>query len=318
MISTAEPKKEVESKVIARWLNEPKKRSEYAYDRSIRCYCTADCPIYAEGKCIHAEVLSSCVYGKTVVRKSPSTQRGKSYYPFINEFKKNKEEHPENYPSIEGYYTSCIKFIGDYVYLPYAHMNHIDNKENTPFSSHSHIFSFGSKFMKREYFTPEVIVSMCNFKPHALMGGEITGYQQKVIPLFLFHLKHLHFEIYKEVCELDPSINEKTFDLGEKYKEKPLRAFLKHISSQVIDGYVLGPNGHVISWNGKVLSYTGTIQDLFKYTSLSGVKSVKGSTMMITFEPDVNKTEITIHDNVLKHEVLLNNPELLDNFIEER
>tara|TARA_Y100000310_G_C20699447_1_gene828343 strand:+ start:1643 stop:2584 length:942 start_codon:yes stop_codon:yes gene_type:complete len=309
---------EVKPKLISTWLNEPSKKSEYAYKRVISCHCPTTCPVHEEGKCIHAEVLSSCIYGKQTSVRSPSTQRGKAYRPFVDNYKEDKKINPEHYPSIEGYYTHCIRFIGDYVYLPYAHMNHMDNKKNTPFGSHSNIFSSGSKFMKREDFTPEVIVSMCKFKPHVLMDGEITSYQKKVIPLFLFHLKHLHFETYKEACALDESLSGKTFELGEEYKEKPLKALLKHISPHVTDGYVLDPHGYVLSWDGIRMSYTGKHEELFKYQSLSGIKAKEGSTMMISFAPDVEKTKIIINDDTLKEIVLLNNPELLENFIKER
>lgn len=91
------------------------------------------------------------------------------------------------------YPANKMAIVGDYVYLPYAHMN---LNEKVPFLEHGHIFSSGSAFIKMVDFTIETINKIIDFHPYALMGGEILSYQQEQLPKFMVHLREVLPAVY--------------------------------------------------------------------------------------------------------------------------
>jgi len=85
--------------------------------------------------------------------------------------------------------------VGEQVALPYSFM---DMNERLPFAQHSYAFVTGKPFLKSEDFTEDAIHSICIFRPMAMMGGEITDYQKKSVPKFVYDLKTSYPEIYSK------------------------------------------------------------------------------------------------------------------------
>ena len=158
------------------------------------------CPFYEEHSCIRDTVFwDYCPYGDYDVIDSP-TKRAKSYLAWLNKYKAEREGLIRTRPSL-GYIKKRVAIVGDYVYVPTSHADMESNK-NVPFLAHSFLFTSGKPFIKIEDFTPEIAVEIANFRPHAMMGGEITSYQKEEIPKYLFELKQALPAIYAKAVAI--------------------------------------------------------------------------------------------------------------------
>lgn len=98
-----------------------------------------------------------------------------------------------------------VTVIGEYVWLPYSHINIRDGMGHIPFVGHAGFFS-ATPLIKVTDFTPEVVVALANAKPQALMGGEIRSYQTESVPKFLLDLSLVMPEIFEAAVKIDESI----------------------------------------------------------------------------------------------------------------
>jgi hypothetical protein len=180
-----------------------------------RYYCKRnDCPLLKRGECIHLGFLSSCVYGVTTIDET-KTKRSKSYSHDLQQLK----ELSKDFPNTKSCRSQCLEYIGDYIYLPYSHMDmsqcQLMGGTQVPFVRNSSLFINGVPFLQKDLFTPEMVVNICQLRPTAIIGGEITSYQKEVIPLFLLHLQLKDKKLFKEATKLDPSILSKTKKLDD-------------------------------------------------------------------------------------------------------
>lgn len=159
----------------------------------IDCEKPGVCGLFARGECslVHAIGWHECPYG-TYHKNTGYTTRAKNYYNWLN--KKEKEYKDIGY--LEGH-TDMMTEIGDYIFLPYTH---ITMNEYIPFLAHGGFMRTGNCFLPKEAFTVDNIINICNFRPRALMGGEITNYQKKEVPKFLIHLSECMPQLFKELC----------------------------------------------------------------------------------------------------------------------
>jgi hypothetical protein len=292
-----------EYKIIGATIYEPDKQSEKAEVHIYKCCCNKKCPLLEQKRCIHRDVLGMCVYGSVGRIDSPSTKRGKSYSPFVKKYRdKIEKEFP---PVPKGAYLYCVQEIGDYIYLPYPHMNHNDGKDKIPFLSHSHLLSSGSKFMKKEDFTVEAIVEILKLKPHAMMGGEITSYQTEAVPLFIFHLQKMFPKLFKEVVKVFPEIEEKVKII--KYP-KTVDTPLKNIPIKDITKCCIG-EAKVKEWKEGIITVCGTRKECGMWFSFKGHSD--NDYFEISFTPNINKTIVTVKDEKLIKKICDNNPELM-------
>lgn len=288
-------------KLIGCKLNKAEKYNERAYFYILYCSCPTKCPLLEKyHECIHSAVLSICKYASQDKIEGP-TKRAKSYNNFIIKYKEELENSPK-WPS--GFYKKHICLIGDYYYLPYSHINHWDGKNTIPFLSHSNILSNGSKFIKKEDFTSQVIYNICNLRPNAMMGGEIKSYQEEEVPKFLFHLKYLFPKLYKEILKIDPTIKDKILKLDNI---KDIKCFLNNIPVGLTDGYLIYKKLKVKKWDGKKIVLYGKQKDFGFF--LVGFKS--NDIMELTFTPVERETEVLIIDNELKIKTCIEYPELV-------
>lgn len=216
----------------------PWKKSDKAWAKQYFCNVD-DCSLRAQNQCINTLVFRWCKYGK-VTKVTGWTKRARKYGQFMREWKEKREQYPIINPE------ERITFIGDYVWLPYSHMNMVDGeKQGIPFEAYSGFFQSGEPaFMRQDLFTPEMVVRLVEFRPQAVFGGTITSYVTEALPRFLADLREVAPSIYHQARQLKPEI----VDITAKAEHKPVSlGWLKSIG-----------------WSGKA-----TINDLpvFVYSS---------------------------------------------------
>lgn len=212
------------------------KASDKAEAHFIECD-QLDCPLLKKGQCIRRIVFGKrCVYGRNYIEIG-YTKRSKAFSKWIRE----KREENKEVGSLKAPPSKICK-IGDYVWLPYPHMDM--NKEI--FENPSEPFITGTPFIKFENFNVATILSILKFRPRALFGGEITSYQKEVIPLFLMHLKEFDPVLFEQV---EQSLGKKLFVRSNVGRQ----AYLRTISPGEID---FGGN-EKYEWDGEKLVFTG-------------------------------------------------------------
>lgn len=170
---------ENEYKIIGAQIFDPSARSLFKQDGNARAHCRVfhckldNCPLLSKGQCVNQEFIGpKCPYGH-VRKETGFTKRARKNYEWV---KSRKAKYPEC-PSAP---KKKLVVIGDYIYLPYAHMNNATH----------------GSFIKKDQFDWQKIASD---RPQAMFGGEIRTYREKELPLFLAHLK--------EVLGLGPGCN---------------------------------------------------------------------------------------------------------------
>lgn len=192
--------------------------SEKAEIQYVDCSCT-DCPLLKAGQCAANRFLGSCIYGKKR-RETGYTKRANNYRRWIVE----KREEFKGVPYLK-IPPNKMAFIGDYVYLPYAHMNNVDSP--VAFGQKSSIFWAGSDFLPKEHWNIKTVISIINFRPKSLMGHEIPSYQKEQIPLFIQHLREVDPDMWRQLIEVRPDLNKSPNYVGRMAKLKTLNQNIK-------------------------------------------------------------------------------------------
>lgn len=184
------------------------KATDRAECQTITCE-NLSCPLLARKQCWMRGGLfgNSCPYGKSRREQGP-TKRAASCWTWVRERKEKYKDVPFlDYPS------SKVEFVGDYVLLPYAHMNMC---KEVPFLSHGSILSQGSSFIPREHWTLKTVMALLSHRPQALMGGEITSYQKEEKPKFLLHLRETDPDMWAQLIEACPQFDVQANHIGRK------------------------------------------------------------------------------------------------------
>lgn len=242
--------------------NEPAKCTVYF------CEKADTCPLLKVGQCINYGILGpKCPHGY-LSQETGYSRRAKNFRSWIND----RTEKWKDYKRIKGYATKKLACVGDWIYLPYAHM---DMNESVPFKGHSAAFVTGSPFLKPEDFTIENIEKIVNFRPHALFGGEITDYQRKEVPLFLLHLQESYPHLYKQLIEIHPEYI--TRYAIEKRKSVGRKALLKTTNPAEVTVHK-----EKFQWDGKQLK-SKTYRPLFlNVNDINGREAIEEMETIIT------------------------------------
>lgn len=271
------------SKIVGMGLYLPEKRSDKAYLRTLTCRLEGECPALAEGWCIHnASFGGGCVYGKWT-RTDGFTKRAKSYYKWVTEARAKKKDYP-----LPGSVRVQMAFVGDYVWLPYAHI--ANEGSGVAFVGHSGALRFFAlPFIKVEDFTPKSIVRLVKFRPMALFGGEIITYQKESLPLFLYHLKRMRHDLYDAACELYPEIITKTLQ-PESFRTRPVEF------RNIPPGTRVQCKRFKGIWDGHVVSMRGGFEllPLVLQLGMMGATDVK-----VEFTPGPGDAACVLDDDVL-------------------
>jgi len=170
--------------------------NDTAYCEVYYCSIPSTCPLLKAGQCINDVIFGSkCPFGHKTKENGP-TKRSKK----CSEWVRDKKEKFGQYKQVKGNPSKKMIVIGDYVYLPYSF---IDMNTGVPFLKHSHFFSSGQPFISIGSFV-QSIKKIVDFKPQAMIGGEITEYQKTSVPQFLVHLQEVFPDYYKQLITDNP------------------------------------------------------------------------------------------------------------------
>lgn len=172
-------------------------------------YCERpDCPLRARNMCILAPLIgwTRCPYGKVTSEQGP-TPRAQKYNTWLTAQREKYGKLPNpQYP------PKRLAFIGEYVYLPYAHMNLFTG----PWLTQGGYLQHGDQIIPRAAWTVELVLKLLAFRPQALFGGEIPSYQQKEMPLFRAHLQEEDQTMWQQVIAARPELDVAPVYLGRK------------------------------------------------------------------------------------------------------
>lgn len=220
-------------------------------------YCAqADCPLRAKGQCTNAVLPGdACPYGKRQREEGP-TRNARKY----------DDWRQEQLARIQGLKrpkdpATRLAFIGDYVYLPYAFMDMVGTPQdyarfdkwphNTalpdiPWLGPARFMSPSCQFLPRSAWTLETVLRLIDGRPQAWLGGTITDYQQKSVPLFLRHLAEEDPVMWQQVIAARPQLDQPPVYVGRKALLRTLKP-----------GITLGPRDPrypvIWQWDGEYL-----------------------------------------------------------------
>jgi len=160
----------------------------------IICNNSENCGLYKRNECSWLAPFGwqKCPYGK-YKEEEGFTKKANAYNKWIKE---RKDKYVDVLDKLHSH-KDILTEVGDYVFLPYSH---ITMNESISFLSKGGLFTKENVFLHKSDFTINNIISICDFRPQAMMGGEITSYQLEQVPKFIKHLSEVIPEKYNELC----------------------------------------------------------------------------------------------------------------------
>jgi ribosomal protein S17E len=185
----------------------------------IECNNSNNCELHAKGMCAMASPLGwhRCPYGKFNNTEGYS-QRAKYFRKWIND----KKEQYEGVPYLKSHEEN-IYSVGEYMFMPYPH---IEMNESVPFLGKSGFMLKGNAFLPDSAFNKEIIKNILQFRPYAVLGGEIESYQKKSVPKIARHLFEKYPDLFAEVSVDFPGMKktvESLTNIGRKAIVNTLR-----------------------------------------------------------------------------------------------
>lgn len=242
------------------------------------CPSANECDAYKNGQCINVGNVfgGRCPVGQKRVSQG-FTRRARKFHAQISEWKKLYSDH---YNKLSSAPKRMTKVSGGWM-LPYAHIN---MNESVPFKSKSSFLSGGCPFL--EEINKGIFDSIIRFKPMALMGGEITSYQKKVVPKFIKDFS----DNYPELFEVVSSGSDLAKSIIDIYDYKGRKAILKTIKPNV-DVTISKKTWY---WDGETISRTDKEFMIFN--------PVSWTNCFASFTPDDQAIiTITNNDQVTEH-----------------
>lgn len=258
----------------------------YKKDRAecelIKCSHSDKCDLYKKGQCSFVSTMGweRCPYG-TVQREQGFTAKSGKYQTWINS---KEEEYSDVLRKLKGH-SQYIAKVGDYVFLPYSF---ITLNESVPFLKHSSAFVKGLPFLHKDQFTMKVVKNICEFKPQALMGGEIKDYQKKSVPLFLKHLSESMPGFFSQLILEYP----RAAKVVESFSNIGRKALIKTLTPNV--GIFIESGKYKWTWNGTYLiskdynSFLLPINDVIEHR----IEPSDRSAIKVTDEGQVNSSTV--------------------------
>jgi hypothetical protein len=230
-----------------------------------------------KGQCIQLGWFDACVYGK-ISTVTSQTKRARSYGGFVKAARDKMSEFSRVAEA-----DKQIAYVGEYVYLPYPHMDHDDGRGKIPFRSYSSLFSRGSPFMPREKFTARMVVTLFEFKPRTFMDFKvIRNYVDVSLPNFLIDLAKYDPKLYAAAINLEPRID-----------ELMVASIPKQFKISELGGYI----GNV-KINGQIYYYYGNTRRVECKLKLPEFPTDEKVTVKFTPRPDTLCTVIDRKDAI--------------------
>lgn len=252
-------------------------RNEKASCSIILCNNAENCDLYKKNQCVRINLFGEpCPHGKNL-KEEGFTKNAKAYQSWINE---RKEKYADVLRKLK-HAEDIMAVVGDYIYLPYSHA---DMNKNVPFLRHDLYLLPGIKLVKKEDFNLNTIKNIISFRPQAMMGGEITSYQNEIVPKFILHLSEVFPELYNELIKEMPELTitkENVNYVGRKALLATVKVgstFTHHKGQSYEEKW---------TWDGEYMNYKGNKLS-FAITEFDSVE--------IKLKPKANAI-ITIEDN---------------------
>jgi hypothetical protein len=219
-------------------------RNDRAECQTIRCSNKDNCGLFSRGECCWISGIGwhKCKYGK-YSKEEGFTRRARKYSDWISARKKQYD----GIPRLKGH-TQKLAIVGDLIFLPYAHMNMIEGL----FETKSSLFVKGSAFIPKEEFTPETIFTLINFRPQAMMGGEIESYQKNHILKFILHLSEEMPKLWEDTVKKFPELKERLMKVSHIGRKAKLRSIVPNA------GKLKDIHGGLWLWDGEYLTSTNS------------------------------------------------------------
>lgn len=255
-------------------------KNDKAECRKFFCERKDDCELYAKSQCINIGNMfsASCVYGKQSV-ETGFTKRARRYHAWIRD---RKDSHKDLLYKLKSSPRSRFAIIGDYVFLPYAHMS---NNKEVDFLGHGGAFVTGKPFIEKAAFNKSIVIILLKFRPMAMMGGEIKTYQEEQVPKFAKDLEDYMPELFGEVFAEYPRIKELADSVnyvGRKAVLSTLKPGIKVKKKR---------DSHYWLWDGLFLTTDGEslLFAIAKGETSIKIKPVEGATIEITDNDQVTE-----------------------------
>lgn len=253
-------------------------RNDRAELHTIGCSASDRCEVFARGQCIARLSLSSCRHGRAYTEQGP-TPKAEKFSAWVQA----ANERAKGIGSL-AMATRKLATVGDYVWLPYAHMGLTLNPGS---------FFAGDLFVPVVEFTVDLIVKLCAARPRALFGGELTDYQSKSVPLFVSHLSEMRPEMLAEAAaqsERIRAILAAQTKVGRKAKLHTLRPNVGTFSG--------GASPASWTWDGTHLTCTDT-RAMPPFTPFGAVEMriVPGPDAVVTITDNGQVTDSTIFED---------------------
>lgn len=244
----------------------------------ISCDKCDKCSYYQNNQCLNvtAPFSKGCKFGK-INRIRGYTSRAQKYYTFKTKYEKHEQYNKLKYPSNKlGLIDNMVVFLYPYIT--------INETENGNISLDDPGFGTNIAYIQYEKFTPELINRICKFQPCAIMGGVITSYQNKTVPLFLAHLKEVLPNRYLEVKQSYPELIKEINYVGRKALLQTINPSQVHYESRNYPQF-----NETWDWDGEFLIYDSGYVSRFNITNQYEIINIK-------IKP-TDKSEIIISDN---------------------
>ena len=177
-------------------------RAEY-----IHCDHANECSAYQEGKCFCVTVLLGvqCGIGRISVVHG-GTKQSKMYAKVEKEARSHESYHKLRYPN-EVYVTK----IGGKAFLsiPFTWIEELPDGRLKVLDPH---IKTNRLLIDAERLTPANIKAICDARPRVIMGGVISDYQEKVVPMFLHQLSRVFPEKFTAFLDAYPDYEVKPPD----------------------------------------------------------------------------------------------------------
>ncbi len=253
----------------------------------ISCSKHNECSFFKKGQClaVRSAFSPSCKFGSERTVRG-YTSRAQKYHKFKSEWQGHEQYKKLSYPPIK------LGMIGDQVVFPYSYVR-LEETE-TGFKVKDPSFGSSISYVGIEKFTTDLIYRICTFRPQAMMGGEISDYQKKTVPLFLAHLEEVLPEKYEAFIKAYSKYANKIDHVGRK-------AYLKTIKPTVIykKSRQYPELDSMWQWDGKSLIYQSGFVSSFSVIKDYEIDEIK------LMPSDKTVVEITSNDQVDENTVFV-------------
>ena len=239
--------------------------------QTITCSNSDNCELLKHKACACRAGLwgGRCPYGRRNTQTG-FTSRSMKFHSWCSDMKKQYD----GIPFLDA--PKMLGIVGDYVFLPYAHMDMLD------------ILPWEGLFLKKEDFTVDTISKLANFRPRAIWGNnEIKSYQKDVPPLFLKHLSEQMPELFKQAIDADESLRKKFDSFTNIGREAVLETTTPN------HGMFKDIHGGKWAWDGEKL-YSSNSRASFVLVKFNAIILIPqpGEVVKITDEGQVNSDTV--------------------------